>query len=325
LVGVIPEVSVVAPTYGRRDQLPAFVEPLLADPQLHELVIAVDGSNDGSVEWLTDRARTDDRLIVLDLPNRGAGATRQAGIEAASGDVVLLLDDDVIAAPGLVQGHLHHHRELSSKLVLGYMPNDWTRLPPGRRGIAFVYRRAYEHHCSEFARDPEFILHGFWGGNFSMPRADFLRVGVVGLDVKRGQDDREFGIRCGKAGVRAVFDPFLVGEHLYDRSIEQFRRDCRIQGESRVLLHDAHADVLGSELNEAPGGPHVADAVGMGLPAPLRPVWRAFGRNPLFPLVSWLLAAAFAAAVRLEHLGFEVALARGIGSIETMRGVLDRS
>ncbi len=78
-----PRISVVAPTYRRAPGLPAFVEPLLADPVLHELVIAVDGSNDGSVEWLTERARSDPRLVVLDLPNRGAGPTRRAGIERA--------------------------------------------------------------------------------------------------------------------------------------------------------------------------------------------------------------------------------------------------
>jgi len=69
-----------------------FVEPLLNQPRLTELIVAVDGSHDGSVEWLTERRRADERLVVLDLPNRGAGATRQAGIEAAAGDIVLLLD-----------------------------------------------------------------------------------------------------------------------------------------------------------------------------------------------------------------------------------------
>src|SRR5205807_1107659 len=100
------------------------------------------------------------------------------------------------ALPGFVEPlREQDHHELEPKLVLGYMPNDWRSLPRGRRGIGYIYRRAYEQHCARFARDPDFILHGFWGGNFSMPRSEFLRVGIEGLDVKRGQDDREFGIR----------------------------------------------------------------------------------------------------------------------------------
>jgi glycosyltransferase involved in cell wall biosynthesis len=316
---------VVAPTYRRREGLPRFVEPLLGEPDLHELVVAVDGSDDGSVEWLRERARTDGRLVTLDLPNRGAGATRQAGIEAATGEVVVLLDDDVIAAPGLVAGHARHHRRLGPKLVMGYMPNDWRRLPVGRRGIAYIYRRAYEMHCERFARDPAFALHGFWGGNLSMPRAEFLRIGIEGLDVPRGQDDREFGLRCAKAGITATFDRTLVGEHLYERSFEQFRSDCRLQGESRRLLHDAHRDLLGDELAEDPTGDHVADAVGMGLPRWLRPAWRRLAEDPLFEAVTAALTGAFRLGVSLGHLGLEVQSARAVGSIETMRGVLERS
>ncbi len=160
----LPSVSVVAPTYRRRHGLASFVEPLLTEPGLTELVIAVDGSHDGSVEWLTERQRTDDRLIILNLPNRGAGAARQAGIEAATGDVVLLMDDDVIASPGLVRGHARHHLDLTAKLVLGYMPNEWRSLPDGRRGIAWVYREAYQRHCRRYLQDPRFVLHGLWGG-----------------------------------------------------------------------------------------------------------------------------------------------------------------
>src|SRR5947207_822460 len=74
----LPSVSVVAPTFRRRPGLSVFVEPLLAQPALTELVMAVDGSDDGSLEWLHERRRSDERLVVLDLPNRGAGAARQA-------------------------------------------------------------------------------------------------------------------------------------------------------------------------------------------------------------------------------------------------------
>jgi len=316
---------VVAPTYRRRQGLPGFVEPLLREAQLFELVIAVDGSDDGSVEWLRERGREDARLVVLDLPSRGAGATRQAGIEAASGDVILLLDDDVIAAPGLVAGHAGHHVELGPKLVLGYMPNEWRKLPRGRRGIAYTYRRAYELHCSQWEANSDYVLHGLWGGNLSLPKAEFLRVGMEGLAVTRGQDDREFGIRCSKAGISGVFDRSLRAEHLYDRGLEDWRRDCRIQGHSRMMLHDAHADLVGEELARNPKPSHIADAVGMGLPTPIRWLWPSLARDPLFETVMAGLTRLLRAGVRLEHLGVEAQAARAIGSLETMRGVLERS
>src|SRR3954451_16196462 len=171
-----PRVSVVAPTYNRAHGLPAFVEPLLREEALHELVLAVDGSRDGSVEWLRAKAEADPRVKALELPNRGAGRARQAGIEAATGDVIVLLDDDVIAEPGLVAGHARHHTALEPKLVVGYMPNDWEELAPDRRAVGRLYRDAYEHYVERYRRDPDFVLRGLWGGNLSMPREQFLRV-----------------------------------------------------------------------------------------------------------------------------------------------------
>ena len=319
----LPTVSVVAPTFRRRDGLPAFVGPLLRESALTELVIAVDGSQDGSVEWLRDRARDDPRIVVLDLPNGGAGRARQAGVEAAGGDVVVLLDDDVIISPGLVAGHARHHTGLEPKLVLGYMPNDWRAVAPDRRAVAWLYRRAYEMHCTRFAEDPGFVLHGLWGGNLSMPRDHLLAVGIEKLAVKRGQDDREFGLRCLKHGVRGVYDPSLHALHLYDRSLEAFRRDCRVQGESRRLIHDAHADLLGDDLVTTPSGSEAADGVGLRLPAPLRAIWPHVARDPVFGIVTGAAQRCHAMAVRRRHLGLAVFAAQGIGSLETMRGVID--
>jgi glycosyltransferase involved in cell wall biosynthesis len=322
-----PRISVVAPTYRRRDGLPAFVEPLLADPALDELVVAVDGSGDGSVEWLQERARNDPRLVVLDLPNRGAGPTRQAGIERATGDLVLLMDDDVIAEPGLAAGHRSHHRDGADRLlVLGYMPNDWLSLPPGRRGIAKIYHRAYESAVARFATDPDHILLGLWAGNFSLPRQEFLRIGIeTRMELPRGQDDREFGIRCFRVGIRGRFDPTLRARHLYDRSLVAFRRDCYIQGETRRLIHDLHADVVGHDLVGRTAGSEVLDAVGLGLPAPLRPLLPWLARPPLFGALVATLTGVFHLSVRLRIVSLEVFAARGIGSLETQRGVLARS
>lgn len=325
--GGVPRISVVVPTYQRRHGLPDFVEPILAEPELHELVVAVDGSTDGSVEWLEERAQRDPRLKVLALPNRGAGPTRRAGIESATGDIVLLMDDDVIAEPGLVAGHRRRHLDGARRLVLGYMPNDWRVLPYGRRGIGLIYFRAYEGAVARFRVDPDHVLLGLWGGNLSMPREEFLRVGIeTQMPLPRGQDDREFGIRCYKAGIRGEFDGSLRGSHRYDRPFPSFLKDCFIQGETRKLIHDLHADLLGGELlSEQAQSSNTFDAVGLGLPRPLRPALPYLVREPVFTPLRQALTGMYHLGVRLRHLGLEFFGARGLGSLETQRGVLARS
>jgi glycosyltransferase involved in cell wall biosynthesis len=324
--GTLPRVSVVAPTYQRRPALPDFIDPLLADPALFELVMAVDGATDGTVEYLEQRRRDDPRLKVLDLPNRGVPPTRQAGVEAATGDVVLLMDDDVIAAPGFVSGHARHHVNGERKLVLGYMPNDWRKLPRGRRGIARIYARAYDGACRRFATEPDHVLLGLWGGNISMRREDFLRVGIeTEMSLPRGQDDREFGIRVYRAGVKGEFDPSLRAEHRYDRPLDKFRSDCRIQGGTRKLIHDLHPDIVGAQLQGRETDANAVDAVGLGLPPVARRALPLLARQPLFTIVTTALTGLFHLGVRLRRLDLETFAARGIGSLETQRGVLEHT
>ena len=140
----LPTVSVVVPTYRRRDNLTEVVLPLLEDPALLELLVVVDGCDDGSLELLEQIAASHPRLRPVWTENSGGAAARQTGIDAAVGDVVLLLDDDVVAAPGLVSGHARRHQEHDDLVVLGYMP---TRPPePGARGrfATHLYAQEYE-------------------------------------------------------------------------------------------------------------------------------------------------------------------------------------
>jgi GT2 family glycosyltransferase len=320
MIAPLPSVSVVVPTYRRRHDLPRFLDAILRQPAA-EVVMAVDGSPDGSVEYLRERARSDERIVVLDLPHGGAGAARQAGLETATSDVVLLLDDDVIASPGLVEMHARHHVALEPKLVLGYMPNDWRAVAPDRRAIAWVYRYWYEIHCERYAAEPDFILTNLWGGNLSMPREPMLRVGFRRLGVPRGQDDRDFGLRCLKGGVRATFDRALHGVHLYDRSMPDFRADSRLQGECRRLLRVAHPDLLGDPR----GAPKLDDTVGMRMPPALRRMLPLAASDPWFGWVTGAITLAHRAALRQRHLGMEVFATRGLGSLDVMRGILDVS
>jgi glycosyltransferase involved in cell wall biosynthesis len=325
-VSATPTVSVIVPTYQRRESLREVIEPLLADPALHELVVAVDGSTDRTAEWLEQRRSGDPRLTVLRLDNRGVSAARQAGLEAATGDLVLFLDDDVVPVPGLVAGHARRHGPEERVLVQGYTPNDWRRLRRSRRAIARIYRRDYERVCVRYEQEPDHILLGFWGGNFSLRRADCQAIGIANPLFRRGarEEDREFGIRCFEAGLRAVFDRKLVGDHRYERDFGSFRRDCWESGRSRRLIHDLHPEVVGHDLTDRTGTANTLDRPGQRLPRPVRRVLPVLAFPPLFRLVVAVLTAGFWIGVVVGSITLQTFTARGVGSLETQRGVLDQ-
>lgn len=95
----LPLVSVVIPTYNRRDLLVAAVRSVLDQRRIRlEVIVADDASTDGTrsaMEGLGDpRVR-----VVQNESRRGVSLTRNEGIARARGDWVALLDDDDLWAP----------------------------------------------------------------------------------------------------------------------------------------------------------------------------------------------------------------------------------
>lgn len=238
--------SVLIPTHNRAAQLATTLAPLLHDEAIHELLVVDDRSTDGTVDLLTRLASTSPRLRILRSEGAGKGDADQAGLAAATGDVVLLLDDDVVAAPGLAAGHLAHHERRPGLVVVGYMP---LRPVPRRGGMgpSLVYAQDYERVCNAAEADPGGMLLNLWGGNVSLRTEDVRQVGLTSdsFDPRWRHIDRELGFRCLEAGLEGVFDRRLRATHHYERSLAQYIRDARWQATGLVHLHRSRAAVLG--------------------------------------------------------------------------------
>ena len=95
----MPAVAAVIPTYNRLPLLMQAVESVRAQTFGDwELIVADDGSTDGSAEAV--EALGDPRIRVLRLPRTGnAGAVRNAGVAASGGEWLVFLDSDDVWLP----------------------------------------------------------------------------------------------------------------------------------------------------------------------------------------------------------------------------------
>lgn len=93
-------VSVVIPIYNERENIPRLygqVKDALRKLECdHEIVLVDDGSRDGSLEELRKLAAADRKLKVVRFRrNYGQTAAMQAGLQMASGDVIVTMDGDL--------------------------------------------------------------------------------------------------------------------------------------------------------------------------------------------------------------------------------------
>ena len=101
------QLSVLVPVFNEEEVLPAFrtrLEPALSPctPD-HEIIFINDGSTDGTLPLLKQWAKQDKHIKVLSLSrNFGKEAAITAGLQASSGQAVIILDADLQDPPELM-------------------------------------------------------------------------------------------------------------------------------------------------------------------------------------------------------------------------------
>jgi glycosyltransferase involved in cell wall biosynthesis len=98
----VPDVSVVIPTYNRRELLPEAIKSCFDgnDGINVEVIVVDDHSTDGTDQYLNQIK--DPRVRALTNPGSNAQTARNAGLEAAQGSTIRFLDDDDYLYPGAI-------------------------------------------------------------------------------------------------------------------------------------------------------------------------------------------------------------------------------
>ena len=121
-----PKVSVIVLTYNNL----AFTEACLSSIEAYsdyrdlEVIVVDNASSDGSREWLSDwvaqpSAAGHQRRLILNDANLGFSAGNNVGLRAATGEVLVLLNNDTHVTPGWVRGLCNHLRDEPRLGLLG--------------------------------------------------------------------------------------------------------------------------------------------------------------------------------------------------------------
>jgi GT2 family glycosyltransferase len=241
----VPRVSIVVPTYQRRDSLLRTLDSLrrqTAPADAFEVIAAVDGSTDGTAEAVRAFAAPY-ALSALEGPNRGRAGAANAGIRRAAGAVVVLLDDDMEASPGFVEAHTRAHEGAARRAVVGaapiVVPPD---APPFVRYVADGFRKRLERLAAPGYR---LTFRDTYTGNFSAPREALLAVG--GFDEAfrvYGHEDYELALRLEHAGVELAYSAEPLAHQHYEKSFAAFARDGIARGRTAVLFAAKHPAIV---------------------------------------------------------------------------------
>ncbi|HEV2054415.1 MAG TPA: glycosyltransferase [Methylomirabilota bacterium] len=237
-----PLISVVIPTYNRQALLArtlptVFAQDMAADD--YEVIVVVDGSTDGSADWLRGLA-SPVAFRVLEQPNRGPAAARNAGVAVARGGIVLFLDDDILCGPTLLREHAAAHDGPESRMVFGQV------LVAADSPDSLATDRTRQDTTGWVARvdrdkEPGWPYDAIVDANSSVPRAALLECGGFDERFGRQRETADLGLRLWAMGIRFHYRPGAVVHLVYVKSSKDIvRRDAREYGRHSVLLCRKH-------------------------------------------------------------------------------------
>lgn len=228
--------SVVVATFNRSMGLRRLLEALknqTIGPNRFEVIVVDDGSTD-STSRLLSTFTSPYRLRWFRQRNQGPAAARNAAIEAAIGDIIVTLDDDVIPAPDLLELHLAAHTGDQALAVIGRFapPEDIGRLQPWVAWEFAGLERQYQAMTSgRWAPTPR----QFYTANSSVPRWAYLKAGMFDPLFRRAEDV-ELAYRLQDIGLQFRFLPEAVIQHSPDRTFEGWQRIASQYGFYDVIM-----------------------------------------------------------------------------------------
>ena len=207
------QLSVVVPIFNARQTLRACVEALLAGAGPDDqIILADDGSTDGAIDELV--TILDSRVIrVASARNIGRGRIRNLGASAATREVLVFIDADVVVASdalALVRRAFAAGQDRSA--LFGSYSSE-----PTHTGVVSDYRNLLHHFTHQHAGSQ---AGHFWTGIGAVRREIFVIIG--GFDESRSGrelEDVEFGYRLVDEGYRIDVLPEIQGQHLKKYSV----------------------------------------------------------------------------------------------------------
>jgi GT2 family glycosyltransferase len=306
-------VSVVVPTFNRRDRLHRVLEALgrQADVPAFETVVVSDGSTDDTDEYLAS-ADVPIPVVARRQANQGPAVARNHGVEVASGSLIVFLDDDVVPTPGLLAAHLAAHRRLGDRaVVIGPMldPPDhwmsmWVRWEQAM--LSKQYRAMEKGEWMPTARQ-------FYTGNASVRREHMIAVGGFDPEFRRAEDV-ELAFRLDGLGLTFAFEPSATGLHYAERSFDSWLATGRAYGRNDVVFATERGqrwilEVAARELGERRWPVRAVVRVAAGRPYAERVVERA-------------LITAARVADQFGRSGLNAAALSGIWNLEYYSGMV---
>lgn len=206
------KVSVIIPTYNGVDKISNLLSALDKQTVVEfEVIVVIDGSNDGTYEYLSEVVSTRFPLQIINQPNKGRAGARNAGVILAKNDLLVFYDDDMMPEPNSLEKHLEFHLKVTDSILGG---NQLENRRNAKNDFDLYRCDRREKWNSPYKKLEKLGYHNLHltAANFSILRSTFNSLG--GFDERLSDaEDIYFAHIAHQNGYNIYFDPANIAWH----------------------------------------------------------------------------------------------------------------
>lgn len=223
----VPTISFVVPLFNHLFETQAMLASLqasLPDELDYEIILADDASSESMVTWLKSLRDPHIKTVLCEI-NRGYAATNNAGVRLAKGEILGLLNNDLLFESGWLEPMLDALK--SPLLNAGLVGNIQYRVADGTVDHAGVIlgQNGQFHHTQTIPETPHVKALAVTGACMLLRKADFLAAGGLDEQFVNGCEDIDLCFKLRASG-KAIY---LASESRIHHHVSLSRKSNTLQ------------------------------------------------------------------------------------------------
>jgi glycosyltransferase involved in cell wall biosynthesis len=242
----LPTVSVIIPTYNRKDLLRETLDSLAQQTypsDRFEVIIVDDGSTDGTQQVTAETFPF--TLRYVQQRNQGDATARNLGAQQSQADILVFLDDDILVETDYLTHLIQAHAMTQNRIVIGTW-NLWpAETTPFSRSL--YASPSVGHKNADTVT--ELLFRDAFSNNMSLRRDAYFKIGMMqGLDFPGSSIwcDLDFNYRAYRQGFEFYRSNKAICWHrdYTVRSFDAYKKRMRTAAYRAVVLFQRYPELL---------------------------------------------------------------------------------